>query len=74
MRVPAGVRPGKAEVRLSFPGTGLRVEDRELDLADASARLNKAVRDAAVVETDLQYAVIKAPMSRTMAMPTRLAM
>lgn len=43
------------------------VEDRELDLADAQVRLNKAVRDAAVVETDLQYAVIRAPIAGTIA-------
>ena len=43
------------------------VEDRQLDLADAQARLEKARRDAAVVATDLQYAVIKAPISGTIA-------
>ena len=43
------------------------VEDRELDLADARARLDKARRDAAVVETDLQYAVIRAPIAGTIA-------
>lgn len=43
------------------------VQDRELDLADAEARLNKARRDAAVVETDLQYAVIRAPIAGTIA-------
>jgi macrolide-specific efflux system membrane fusion protein len=42
-------------------------EDRQLDLADARARLDKARRDAAVVETDLQYAVIKAPIAGTIA-------
>lgn len=43
------------------------VEDRSLDLADAQARLEKARRDAAVVETDLTYAVITAPISGTIA-------
>ncbi len=43
------------------------LEDRQLDLADARARLDKAHRDAAVVETDLQYAVIKAPIGGTIA-------
>ena len=43
------------------------IEDRQLDLADAQARLDKARRDAAVVETDLQYAVIRAPIAGTIA-------
>ncbi len=43
------------------------VEDRTLDLADARARLEKARRDSAVVETDLAYAVIRAPISGTVA-------
>ncbi len=43
------------------------VEDRTLDLADARARLEKARRDADVVETDLAYAVIRAPISGTIA-------
>jgi RND family efflux transporter MFP subunit len=43
------------------------IEDRQLDLADARARLEKAWRDAAVVETDLRYAVIKAPIDGTVA-------
>jgi macrolide-specific efflux system membrane fusion protein len=43
------------------------IEDRQLDLADAKARLEKARRDAAVVETDLQYAVIEAPIDGTIA-------
>ena len=43
------------------------IEDRQLDLADAQARLDKARRDAAVVETDLQYAVIEAPIAGTIA-------
>ncbi len=43
------------------------IEDRQLDLGDAQARLDKARRDAAVVETDLQYAVIRAPIAGTIA-------
>jgi macrolide-specific efflux system membrane fusion protein len=43
------------------------VEDRTFDLADARARLEKARRDAAVVETDLAYAAIRAPISGTVA-------
>ncbi len=43
------------------------VEDRELDLADARVRLDKARRDAEVVETDLGYALIRAPISGTVA-------
>jgi macrolide-specific efflux system membrane fusion protein len=43
------------------------VEDRSLDLVDAQARLEKARRDAAVVQTDLAYAVIRAPISGTIA-------
>jgi RND family efflux transporter MFP subunit len=43
------------------------VEDRSLDLADAQARLEKARRDAAVVRSDLQYAVIRSPISGTVA-------
>ena len=43
------------------------IEDRQLDLADAEARLNKARRDAIVVETDLEYAVIEAPIAGTIA-------
>lgn len=43
------------------------VEDRMLDLAESTARLEKARRDAAVVETDLQYAVIRSPISGTVA-------
>jgi len=43
------------------------LEDRTLDLVDAKARLEKARRDAAVVETDLRYAVIKAPISGTVS-------
>jgi macrolide-specific efflux system membrane fusion protein len=43
------------------------VEDRALDLAEAKARLEKARRDADVVATDLEYAVIRAPISGTVA-------
>ncbi len=43
------------------------VEDRTLDLADTRARLEKARRDAAVVKTDLSYAVIRAPITGTVA-------
>lgn len=43
------------------------VEDRTLDLAEATARLEKARRDAAVVMTDLKYAVIRSPISGTVA-------
>jgi RND family efflux transporter MFP subunit len=46
------------------------LEDRTLDLVDAKARLEKARRDAAVVETDLRYAVIKAPISGTVSSVT----
>ena len=46
------------------------VEDRTLDLADALARLEKSRRDAAVVKTDLGYAVIRAPISGTIASVT----
>lgn len=43
------------------------VEDRTLDLAEARARLEKSRRDAEVVETDLGYAVIRAPIAGTIA-------
>jgi len=43
------------------------VEDRTLDLADARARLEKSRRDAEVVETDLGYAAIRAPITGTIA-------
>jgi RND family efflux transporter MFP subunit len=43
------------------------VEDRMLDLADAQARMEKARRDAAVVQSDLQYAIIHAPITGTVA-------
>lgn len=46
------------------------VEDRQLALDDARARLEKARRDAAVVETDLSYAVISAPIDGTIASVT----
>jgi len=46
------------------------VEDRTLDLEDVRARLEKAHRDVAVVETDLSYAVIRAPISGTVASVT----
>ncbi len=46
------------------------VEDRTLDLADALARLEKSRRDAEVVATDLGYAVIRAPITGTIASVT----
>ena len=46
------------------------VEDRALALDDARARLEKARRDAAVVETDLSYAVIRSPITGTVAAVT----
>jgi RND family efflux transporter MFP subunit len=46
------------------------VEDRTLDLADALARLEKSRRDAEVVATDLDYAVIRAPITGTIASVT----
>jgi len=46
------------------------VEDRTLDLADARARLEKARRDVGVVAADLAYAVIRAPISGTVASVT----
>lgn len=46
------------------------VEDRTLALAEAQAKLEKARRDAAVVETDLGYAVIRAPITGTVASVT----
>jgi RND family efflux transporter MFP subunit len=46
------------------------VEDRTLDLADVQARLEKARRDVAVVETDLSFAVIRAPITGTVASVT----
>jgi RND family efflux transporter MFP subunit len=46
------------------------VEDRELALADARAKLEKARRDAAVVETELSYAIIRSPITGTVASVT----
>lgn len=46
------------------------VEDRGLGLAEALARLEKARRDAAVVETELAYSVIRAPIAGTVASVT----
>jgi macrolide-specific efflux system membrane fusion protein len=46
------------------------VEDAELAVDDARARLEKAKRDAAVVETDLAYAVIRSPINGTVASVT----
>ena len=46
------------------------VEDRNLDLADALARLEKSLRDAEVVKADLGYAVIRAPITGTIASVT----
>ncbi len=43
------------------------VEDANLSLQNAQARLEKARRDADVVETELTYAVISAPISGTIA-------
>ncbi|MEZ5565886.1 MAG: efflux RND transporter periplasmic adaptor subunit [Gammaproteobacteria bacterium] len=43
------------------------VEDRALAVNEARARLEKARRDAAVVETDLNYAVIRSPITGTVA-------
>jgi RND family efflux transporter MFP subunit len=44
-----------------------QVEDLTLALEEAQVRLEKVRRDAAVVETDLSYAVIRAPISGTVA-------
>ncbi len=46
------------------------VEDRALALDEARARLEKARRDAAVVKTDLGYAVIRSPITGTVAAVT----
>lgn len=43
------------------------IEDGELKLDEAKARLEKARRDAAVVQTDLAYAVIRSPITGTVA-------
>jgi len=44
-----------------------QVEDARIAVDAATARLEKARRDAAVVETDLGYAVIRSPISGTVA-------
>jgi RND family efflux transporter MFP subunit len=44
-----------------------QVEDLTLALQAARVRLEKSQRDAAVVETDLSYAVIRAPIAGTVA-------
>ena len=46
------------------------VEDKALGVSEARARLEKARRDAAVVETDLNYAVIRSPITGTVASVT----
>jgi len=46
------------------------VEDRQLDLDTARARLEKARRDVGVVETELSYAVIRSPITGTVASVT----
>jgi RND family efflux transporter MFP subunit len=46
------------------------VEDRLLALEEAKARLEKARRDVAVVETELSYAVIRSPITGTVASVT----
>lgn len=46
------------------------VEDRMLALDEARARLEKARRDVAVVETELSYAVIRSPITGTVASVT----
>lgn len=46
------------------------VEDKALAVNEARARLEKARRDAAVVETDLNYAVIRSPITGTVASVT----
>jgi len=46
------------------------LEDRKLDLAGAQARLEKSRRDVAVIDTDLTYTVIRAPISGTVASVT----
>lgn len=47
-----------------------QVEDAQIALDQARARLEKARRDAAVVETDLSYAIIRSPISGTVASVT----
>lgn len=46
------------------------IEDRALALDEAQARLEKARRDADVVATELSYAVIRSPISGTVAAVT----
>lgn len=46
------------------------VEDGELAVDEAKAKLEKARRDAAVVATDLSYAVIRSPITGTVASVT----
>lgn len=46
------------------------VEDKQLAVSEARARVDKARRDAAVVETDLNYAVIRSPITGTVASVT----
>lgn len=46
------------------------VEDKALAVSEARARLEKSRRDAAVVETDLNYAVIRSPITGTVASVT----
>jgi len=47
-----------------------QVEDAALALDDAKAKLEKARRDAVVVETELSYAVIRSPITGTVASVT----
>ncbi len=47
-----------------------QVEDAALALDDAKAKLEKSRRDAAVVETDLIYTVIRSPITGTVASVT----
>jgi HlyD family secretion protein len=58
-------RAQRLDVEQLAPATD--VEDRMLDLAEVRARLEKARRDAAVVETDLSYSVIRSPITGTVA-------
>lgn len=46
------------------------VEDKALAVDEAGARLEKSRRDAAVVQTDLNYSVIRAPINGTVASVT----
>jgi RND family efflux transporter MFP subunit len=46
------------------------VEDRTLALEEARARLEKARRDVQVVETELSYAIIRSPITGTVASVT----